>query len=230
MRSAKLLLAVLLLALSTSFIRCSDGPEYTVDRLEVTSVVRSFPDMDDWLHIVSGKIYVRFDESPDHPLLENLQNEVGVSLFVYTKGSADPSYFLDYIGGEPNAARIAKPYTYEKSDQPNIYVANWELTDIYFGDQEFNDRLYEAVAVASDTAALKKLVQATTLKSLLNLPNTVEARLVFSDPFEVERGSPEMQSEEELLDERPDSLPPEEVLKGGPQEEDSLDQPSDSGN
>jgi hypothetical protein len=227
MRMLNFLLALALLPLFLSFTGCSDEPDYTVEKLEVTSVVRSFPDKDDWLHNVSGKIYVRFNEPPDHTLLESLQNEVGVSLFVYTKGSTDPFYFLDYDSVEVNETRIAKPYTYEKSDQSNVYVAKWELTDIYFGDQEFNDKFYEAVAVASDTVALKKLVETTALKSLLNLPNKLGARLVFSDPFEVQRGSPGTESEEELFEEEPDSLSPEEDLEIEPEEEDSLDQPSD---
>jgi hypothetical protein len=165
---------------------CSRGPEYTVDSVEIASVSRSFPDRDDWLRVVEGRLLVRFD-GPTTRTLEEAQRDLGVALYVYTKGNPHPMYYFQYISGEPHMSRIAIPYVFEQSGEPGLYAAKWELTDIYFGDQEFNDGSYEAIAVAADGKVLERLIQFMSLKSLLNLPNKVDGRLVFSEPFAVER-------------------------------------------
>jgi len=166
---------------------CSNAPDYLVDSLEITSVARSFPDRDDWLHVVEGKVSVRFAQPPTVELLEEVRTELGIALYVYTKGNPNPMYFFQYVSGEPNTSRIAYPYVFEPARPENIYNAKWELTDIYLGDEEFNDLSYEAVALAADREVLERLVDFMSLKSLLNLPNELGARLVFSEPIGVER-------------------------------------------
>lgn len=167
---------------------CSKQPVYKLESVEIESVSRSFPDRDDWLHVVEGTVSVRFAGVPGPDLLEETGGKVGIALYVHTTGNPNPMYFFQYQSGEPDSSRIAHPYVFEESGEPDVYVAKWELTDIYFGDEEFNDSLYNAIAVAGDVTALERLIEYMSLESLLNLPNKVDARLVFSEPFEVERG------------------------------------------
>jgi hypothetical protein len=179
--------AVLCCLVLTLFSGCSREPYYRVDYVEITSIARSFPDRDDWLHVVEGSVSVRLDRDPGREILEHVRDELGIALYVYTKGNPHPMYFFQYISGEPDRSRIAVPYIFERADEENVYTAKWELTDIYFGDEEFNDLKYEAIALAGDRKALERLIQFMSMKSLLNLPNKLDTKLVFSEPAEVER-------------------------------------------
>jgi hypothetical protein len=189
MKIGTVFLTTLLFLLLSLTLGCSKGPDYRVDSLKITSVERSFPDKDDWLHVVEGTVSVLFRDNPTKELLEKVRGEVGIALYVYTKGNPNPMYFFQYVSGEPNTSRIATPYLFEKSSRENLYTAGWELTDIYFGDEEFNDLKYDAIALAGDREALESLTEHMSTESLLNLPNELDARLVFSLPFEVERES-----------------------------------------